>query len=145
GPDGIGARSRPTRPGRCAGIERLLDCLMDFAVAKRAFSPPFGSTVNAPSGRPPGPQPSNTCGLCLENADAFPTPHRPKVYQQQYLFEISSYGHGGASLAALATPLDGTQAGNGHRNLPGISLDTPILDRNPFGTLHCSEKFITLE
>src|SRR5208283_2741027 len=110
GPDGIGARSRPTRPGRCAGIERLLDCLMDFAVAKRAFSPPFGSTVNAPSGRPPGPQPSNTCGLCLENADAFPTPHRPKVYQQQYLFEISSYGHGGASLAALATPLDGTQA-----------------------------------
>ena len=83
---------------------------VSFRYAVRVSSPPFGSTVNAPAGRPPGPQPSNTRGLRLENAGAFPTPPQPKVYQQQHLFEICSYGYGGASLAALATPLDGTQA-----------------------------------
>jgi len=38
-----------------------------FRFAKRACGPPFGSTGNAPAGRPLGPHPFHTCGLCLEN------------------------------------------------------------------------------
>jgi hypothetical protein len=60
-------------------MESLLDCLLDFAGAKRASGPPFGSTGNAPAGRPPGPQAIHPRGLCLENDKAvFHTAHHEK-------------------------------------------------------------------
>jgi hypothetical protein len=51
-------------------MESMMDCLMDSAGAERAFSPPFGSTGNAPAGRPSGQQAFHSSGLCLENDKA---------------------------------------------------------------------------
>jgi len=50
-----------------------------FRFAKRVFDPPFGSTRNAPAGRPSGPQPFHTPGLRLENALRFPHPPLDKA------------------------------------------------------------------
>ena len=88
-------------PGRCAGMESLLDCLLDFADAKRASGPPFGSTSNAPAGRPSGPHPFHTCGHSPgKSLRAFPHRPLPKANQQQHLLENSTSG-----TAALRWPL----------------------------------------
>jgi hypothetical protein len=49
-----------------------------FLSAERASGPPFGSTGNAPAGRPPGQQPFHIRGLRLENK-MFSTPPRQKT------------------------------------------------------------------
>ena len=91
-------------------MERLLDCLMDFASRNGLSARPSGQQATPLRGALRVHNLPTPAGFRLENAGAFPTPRRPKVYQQQQLFEIGSYGYGGAALAAFATPLDGTQA-----------------------------------
>ena len=107
-----GARSRPTRPGRCAGNGKAAGLPAGFRYAERASSPPLRVHRQTPlrGALRVNNLPTPT-GFAWKTLARFP--HRPcqRFISSSVFIEIRSYGtYGGASLAALATPLDGTQA-----------------------------------
>jgi hypothetical protein len=113
GGDGMQSKQRDRGPpaGAVHGHGKA-DGLPDgFRFAKRAAGPPFGSTGNAPAGRPSGPQPFHTRGLSPGKRCAFPTPPLSKKSAAVTFAIKIDIGNGAASLAALVTPLDGTGAG----------------------------------
>jgi len=89
-------------------MDSLLDCLLDFAAR------------NGPPARPSGPQAtplwgalrvhklSTPAGSAWKTIKPFSTPPLAKSQSAAAFTRNFDIGYGGASLAALVTPLDGT-------------------------------------
>src|SRR5208337_727404 len=82
--------------GRCTGMERRLDFLLDSA-SRNSLCSPSGSTGNAPPGRPSGPPPSHTQASGWKSlCDS----HIAPFLDQQQLEALIEPRYGGAALAA---------------------------------------------
>jgi len=92
-------------------MESMVDCLMDFAGAKRAIRPALRVNRQRPCGAPFGstsfPQQR---AYAWKTIKPFSTPPLAKSQSAAAFAKKNNIGYGGASLAALVTPLDGTQA-----------------------------------